>query len=400
MCFQAAHHSLTEIGTRLSHVPSELSAVPGGGVAGAARGTPSRLPDADGKPGASPGMFDGGGHKYSHQGVTAANGVGQYHHGPYPMSISNLVVPCPCLRPFGRHASRPDAATVLYAMSTAVREALPLWLLAGAKDGGMEATPQRVGTVFAAGVLIAGAGRMIAAAAGCCGDTSLSDGGNGETGRRLSRAVWTRLVSVAVLALLHLLPRLLLSPSAAAAVIPSVVLWLAVTAVVAANQASLDVCSIGAAAAGAANRSRQQEQQKSPMCVSRNTSSSSHGGGGGGGDERTRATSDASSRGGSGLVVGINRGPTVMRASILFVGGVVGPTAGPLVLALTLWLRLRSPLDTSFWLLLCMFGDLWLAAGSREAKPLHVRLLGGEDGEDEEEEEEERKRAQRFAQFV
>lgn len=377
---------MTEVGTKLSQVPSELSTVPGGGVAGAARVTPSRLSDADGKSGASPGVLNGRGHKYSHQGTTVANRVGQYHHGPSPMSFSNLVVPLPCLRPFGRRASRPDATTVLYAMSTAVREALPLWLLAGAKDGGIETSPQRVGAVFAAGVLIAGAGRVAAAATGCCG-TSLSEVGNGEMGRRVSRAVWGRLVSVAVLGLLHLLPRLLLPPSAAAAIIPSEVLWLALTAVVISNQASLDVCSTGAAAAAAAARSQPQQR---PMFVSRNTSSSSCC------DERTRATSDASSRGGSDLVDGSNRRPQVMSASILLVGDVLGATAGPLVLALALW----AGFDSSLWLLLCLFGDLWLAAGARETKPLHVSLLACQEGEDEEEEEEERRRAQRFAQFV
>lgn len=343
---------------KLSPVPSEFSAMPGVGVAGASRGASSRSP-----------------------GGTAENGAG-YHRRPCLVSMSNAEVPFPCLKPFGRRASRPDAAVVLYAMSTAVREALPLWLLAGVQVGGIGASPPRVGVVFAAGAFIAEAGRW-------CVSCLRERGNAGGAWRRLTHVVWARLASVAGLGLLFLLPRIV--PSSSSVVIPPDLLWLAVTVVAATNYASLDLCTAAAAAALAVRSQRQHR----PEFVS------SHHGGGGGADEGTRAKSSAS----SGLVAGGEwrpppepRSSLVTSGSILFVGDVLGSAAGPLVLAAALWTGCRSPLDSSLWLVLCLFGDLWLAVGTREIEPQHGRLLGGED--DEEEEEEERRRVQRFAQFV
>lgn len=301
------------------------------------------------------------------------NGVGHQHH-PRPAAMSNLEVPLPCLRPFGRRASRPDAAVVLYAMGAAVREALPVWLLAGAQVGGIDASSLRVGAVFAAGVLIGEAGRWC-----CCAPLRWrSDGDEAGAGRRLSRAVWARLASTAILGLLYLLSRLLSSPSSAD--IPQEVLWLAVTMIVAANHASLGLCTAAAAAAAGA-RSRQQI----PAFVSSS--------GGGGGDL---------------IAGGVPRPPPapprstslLASGSILFVGDILGSAAGPSVLALAMWTGCGSPLDASLWLVLCLCGDLWLVFAAREAEPRHARLLGVEDDEEEEEGEDERRRSRRFAQFV
>lgn len=346
---------------KLSPVPSEFSALPGVSVAGGARGAPFRSP-----------------------GGLPENGAG-YHRRPHPISVSNAEVPLPCLRLFGRGASRPDAAVVLYAMSTAVREALPLWLLAGVQAGGIGASPPRVGVVFAAGAFVAEAGRW------CVSCLRERENGGGAW-RRLTHVVWARLASVAGLGLLFLLPKFL--PSWSSVGIPPDVVWLAVTLVVATNYASLDLCTAAAAAALAV-----RSQQQRPEYVSGGMSSSSHDAGGG--DEgRTRAKSSASSdlfAGGNWRPPPEPRSALVTSGSILFVGDVLGSTAGPLVLALALWTGCRSPLDASFWIVVCLLGDLWLAVGTREVEPRHARLLGGED---EEEEEEERRRAQRFAQFV
>eukprot|EP00903_Cladosiphon_okamuranus_P008970 g8582.t1 len=361
LAIQAAHHSLAEVGTKLSPVPSEFSAVPGVGVAGAARASSFRSP----------------------------GGMAGYHLRPHPASVSNAEVRFPCLRLFGRRASRPDAAVVLYALSTAVREALPVWLLAGVGVGGIGASPPRVGVVFAAGAFIAEAGRW-------CASRLRDRGKEGGAGRRLRHAVWARLASVAGLGLLFLLPKF--SPTSSVD-IPSDVVWLAVTVVVATNYASLDLCT-AAATAALAVRSQQQRAE----FVNGGMSSSSHGGSGGGGgrpDEGTRAKSSVSSDhfcGGNWRPPPEPRSAPVTSGSILFVGDVLGSAAGPLVLALALWTGCRSPLDASFWLVLCLVGDLWLALGAREAEPRHERLLGGED--QAEEEEEEHARAQRFAQFV
>lgn len=357
---QAAHHSLTEVGMKLSPVPSEFSALPGVGGAGAARAPLFRSP----------------------------GGRVGYHRRPHPASVSNAEVPFPCLRPFGRRASRPDAAVVLYALSTAVREALPVWLLAGVGVGGIGASPPRVGAVFAAGAFIAEAGRW-------CLSCLRGRENEGGAWRRLTHVLWVRLASVAGLGLLFLLPKFL--PSSSSVDIPPDVVWLAVAVVVATNYASLDLC-MAAAAAALAVRSQQQRAE----FVSGGMSSSSHGGGGGGGgryDEGARAKSSASSdlfAGGNWRPPPEPRSALVTSGSILFVGDVLGSAAGPLVLALALWTGYRSPLDASLWLVLCLVGDLWLAVGTREAEPRHARLLGG--GDDEEEEE--RRRAQSFAQFV
>ncbi|CAM9171543.1 unnamed protein product [Ectocarpus sp. 6 AP-2014] len=395
LAIQAAHHSLVEAGLKLSPVPSESPAVLGSssGVAAARDdgGLPSRL-TYGGKHGTFPG------------GVAA----GEDHHYCYPQPVSSLGVPCPCLRPLGRRASRPDVATVLYASSAAVREALPVWLLAGVEAGGLGASPPRVGLVLAAGALVAAAGR---GASGCCcgaqypGEAGGGGGGGGGAGRRLLYAVWARLASVVVLGAVYLLPRIV-PEAVAAAFIPPAVLWLAVAAVVAANHASLEMCTAAAAAAAAAAgegaasaaSSTAGSRHRRPMFVSRTTSSSSHGPS----DERTRSTSSASC--GSGFV-GASRGPWARGSSLatasgsnLFVRDVLGSIAGPLVLALAMWAGQRSPLEPSLWLALCLCGDLWLVTGAREAEPRHATLLGG--GEEEDEEEEERRRSRRFAQFV
>ncbi|CAN0225643.1 unnamed protein product [Ectocarpus sp. 12 AP-2014] len=396
LAIQAAHHSLAEAGLKLSPVPSESPAVLGSSSGVAADrddgGLPSRLSHG-GKHGTFPG------------GVAAGE---DHHYYCYPQPVSSLGVPCPCLRPLGRRASRPNVATVLYASSAAVREALPVWLLARVEAGGLGALPPLVGLVFAAGALVAAAGR---GASGCCcgaqypGETGVGGGGGGRAGRRLLYAVWARLTSVVVLGAVYLLPRIV--PEAVAeAFIPPAVLWLAVAAVVAANHASLELCTAAAAAAataaavGAASAasSTAGSRHPRPMFVSRTASSSSHGPN----DERTRSTSSASC--GSGFV-GASRGPRARGLSLatasgsnLFVGDVLGSIAGPLVLALAMWAGRRSPLEPSLWLALCLCGDLWLVAGAREAEARHATLLGG--GEEEDEEEEERRRSRRFAQFV
>lgn len=363
---------------KLSPVPSDFSALPAG--AAARGGGPSRSP----------------------------GGMAGHHRRPHAVSVSNAEVRFPCLRPFGRRASRPDAAVVLYAMSTAVREALPVWLLAGAQVGGFGASPPRVAAVLAGGAFVAGGRERCGkwwAWATCVREREGAGGGErrGVVWRRLTRVVWGRLASLTGLGLLFLLPRLLPSSSSSVGVPPEVV-WLGVTAVVAATYSSLDLCTAAAAAAALAARSRQQR----PGFMSGGASSSSHGGvgggggGGGGADEGIGAKSSASSdlcAGGNWRPPPEPRSALVASSSILFVGDVLGSASGPLVLALALWTGCRSPLDASAWLVLCLFGDLWLAAGAREAEPRHARLLGGEDDE-EEEEEEERRRAQRFAQFV
>eukprot|EP00752_Nemacystus_decipiens_P007295 g6527.t1 len=366
LAIQAAHQSLTEVGMKLSPVPSEFSAPPGVGVAGGPRSAPFHSPDG-----------------------VPENETGYRLH-PHPVSVSGAELPLPCLRPFGRRASRPDAAVALYALSTAVREAMPLWLLVGVQVGGIGASPRRVAVVFAAGAFVAEAGRWCV----CCLRERGSEGG---AWRRLTHIVWARLASVAALGLLFLLPKFL--PASLPLDIPPDVVWLAVTVVVATNYASLDQCTAAAAAAALAVRFQQQQQQQQQRRGF--VSSSGHGIAFGGDQEGTGAKSSSASSdmlaGGSWRQPPEPHSALVTSGSILFLGDVLGSTAGPLVLALALRTGCRSPLDASFWLVLCLLGDLWLAVGTREVEPRHARLLGGED---EDEEEEERRRERRFAQFV
>lgn len=374
---------------------SEPHAAPGGSGTNGASG-PSRVPGGGGKHGAYPGALAGDGHHSSHG---AVGHHGHRTHAAQVVSMSTLEVPCPCLRPFGRRAARPDLAAVLYTTSTAVREALPVWLLAGANAGGIGASPPQVAAVFAAGFLVAGVGR---AAAGCCcrgGGSDAGEGGALTAGRRLPRAVSARFAGVSALLVLYLLSRLLPSSSSSSSAVPLEVLLLAVMVVVAANHTSFELCAAAAAAAAVETMSPQPAHQR-PMFVSRDTSSSSHGGGGGGG-EWTRTASDASI-GGSGRAGGLlpSRTSIVTRISILFMGDVVGSTAGPLLLALAFYTTRGSPVEVWLWLLLWLCGDLWLAIGAREAEPQHATLLGSSDEEEEDEVEEERRRSQRFAHFV
>ncbi|CAM9389954.1 unnamed protein product [Scytosiphon promiscuus] len=392
LAIQAAHHSFADVGKKISPVFGETQAVSGGGVNGSMGGVPPRLTIGGGKHGVSPRGLPGDGHHSSH----GAAGYHGHHAHAQVASMSTLEVACPCLRPFGRRAARPDVAAVLYATSTAVREALPVWMLAGVNVGGIGASPPQVGTVLAAGFLISGAGRAAAAAGWCGGGSSTGGAAAWKVGRRLSHAVWARLAGVSALGVLYLLSRLLPS-SSSSSVIPLEALLLAVTAVVAANHTSLEMCAAAAAAAAVAGRmasSRPPHQR--PMFVSRDTSSSSHGGG-----EWPRTASEASI-GGGGLNGGLfpPRSAIVTRASILFAGDIVGSGAGPLLLAPALWARRWSPFGAWLWLVLCLCGDLWLVMGAREAEPQHATLLGSGDEEEEEEVEEERRRSQRFAHFV
>lgn len=359
MLDQAAHHSLTEVGTKLSPVPSDVSPLPVITGAGVGRLSGKHTAPEDGSRLKHP--IAGGD-------SLGANGAG--HVADESCVVEHdLVARCPCLKPFGHRASLADFVGVLYATSTAVREALPVWLLAGSQAGGMGGATARIGVVIAAGVLLAEVGRA-AASNGWLG-SCLGEGSGGGLGRarRLRNVVRARLVMGLVLGLLYLLSKLL-SPSA----FSSIVVWIAVMAVVAANHASLELCINAPSCAGPSS---------SIICAVHDQES----------ERRTSATSSASSGGG-----GARRPPRVMvaiNASIL-AGDVLGSAAGPFLLALVLRTGWPSPFDTSSWLVYGLCADLWLSLGSREAEPRHTRLLDADDGGSTEEEH----GVGGFAQFV
>lgn len=375
---QAAHHSLAEVGTKLSPVPSEVSAVPGALDPGI-----GRLPGTYSTPDGSSRL------KYSNteEGSRAASGLGR-HHPPRSGShaMDSLEVRLPCAKTGRGRCCRLELASALYVSGVAVREALPLWLLSGASVGGVGAASPQIGMLFAAGVVLAeAAGAM--ASAGWCGalwvDGSGGGAGSGGGVRRLLVAVRARFVVAAVLGLTYLLSRLL-------SAFPSAVLWAAVTAAVATNHAALELCK---------------------AAVFQRSSARSSGGGGGlavdvsDGEDRARATSSEScgryrgyrgtASGGGGGGEAPPSGTMVISASAL-VGDVLGAATGPFLIALALCTGWPSPCDSSSWLVLCLCADLWLSTGSREAKPQHAALLFADDGGTAEEEH----RAERFAQFV
>lgn len=274
---------------------------------------------------------------------------------------ADLVLPCLCLRRFKQGASPAlGFSNVVYAISTATREAIPVWLLAaahggqGGDDGGMGATVSRVGFALAAGILTAEAGRTLAGA---------TSSGHGQ-GQRLVRIVRGRLAIVATLGLLFLLWRVL-APSG----VPSFLFWMAVTLAMAVNHASL-------------------EESASPC---RFITPAKHGG------------HDGDRRGAHGARSHCRRpmqSPTALlmvRGRILL-GDVLGSAGGPFLLALVLCTGWPSPFDASAWLVLSLGCDLWLSFASRAVEPQHTRLLSG--GDDDCSDVEENGRGGGFANFV
>ena len=363
---QAAHHSLGEVGTKLSPVPSEASAVPGVLEAGIGRLT-----------GTYPTLASGARLKFSNaeEGSREANRLERSApSGSHAMDT--LEVHLPCAKTCGSRCCRLELASVLYVSCVAVREALPLWLLFEASVGGVGAASSQIGMFFAAGVILAEAASAVASA-GWCGALWVDDSsgaGRSGGGRRLLVAVRARLVVLVVLGLMCLLWRLL--PA-----FPPAVLFAAIAAVVASNHAALELCTTSIF-----QRSNSRSRRGLTVDVSD------------GEDGTTAASSDSSSRyrGHRGTARGgAPRGTMVISASAL-AGDALGAAAGPFLIALVLCTGWPSPFDSSSWLVLCLCGDLWLSAGSKEAERHHAGLLFADDGGAAEEEH----RTERFAQFV
>lgn len=272
-----------------------------------------------------------------------------------------LVLPCPCMKPFGRQASRLDLGSVLYATSTAVREALPIWLLGGAQAGGMGLAPAQIGAVFATGVILARAGTVTVSAGWFSYLGTVGRGGFVE-GRRLLHIVRVRLVITVSIGLLYVLSKLLWPP-----VVPPAVGWLALTVLVAANYTSLELCIIS-----------RSQFASSASCLGSGDTGVFAVGYYDNGEGRTRATSSASSCGAEGTR-GQPRVAMIICPSGL-AGDLFGSVAGPLLLAVALWTGWPPPFDLRWWLLLCLCVDLWLSTGSKEGKVPNTQLLGA-DGE-------------------
>lgn len=141
---------------------------------------------------------------------------------------NGLVISYTCMR-FCRH--RPaelSFGAIVYAASTAVREAIPVWALTGADAGGLGATSGAFGGSIAAGVLLGEAGRAVASA-GWLGTRFSRESGD-ISGHHVLCAVRGRLAVVPLLGAVYLVARII--PAA----LPKVIVWVAVVAVVASNQ--------------------------------------------------------------------------------------------------------------------------------------------------------------------
>lgn len=332
-----------------------------GGSGGATGHLPSQLAPQDGCSRSKPSIVAGN--------PGATNSSTNHPHDSHAVE-SPLVLSCPCITKLsGRWNRSPRLATVLYATSAGVREALPVWLLAETRHGGLDSTTPLVGAVLTAGVLSAAAGRAVASA-GWLGTSLAGDGRGVSAGeRRLLSVVRTRFLAVAVLGLLYLLARLLPSFTH-----HSVVILLAATVVMTVNHVSLELCM------------SRPKRSRARGC--------SFGSVDGHEGARSRATSGASSVGGA---VSRRSPPVTMMVSGSVLGAdVLGSAAGPLLLALALCADWPSPFDSSWWLVGCLFGDFWLSSGSREAEPRHTRLLDCDDSGSLEGEHP----SGRFAQFV
>lgn len=337
---QAAHHSLNETGTKLSPVPSNASPALGGNLVLGDSGTLGRP-----------------------NGSSNEDDICRPTEGTLVVSMPACVNGCVGLR--GGQSWPPSLASVLYATSTAVREALPVWALAGtASAGGLGATPASIGVSIAGGVLLGEIGCAVASV-DWHGAGAVSEGGGG---RESLRAVRARLAAVAALGLLFLL-RQVLSPRSA---VPEPVVWLALTGVVAANHVALKLCAT--------------TMNRGSCCCSQQRTVSS-----GDGNTYSNARTADGCRNGSAAHKGSGGGGSggggkehpVECCNSVLLADVLASAAGPLLLALVLTTGWVSPFDSSWWFVLCLAGDLWLALGSREKEQQHSRLLddAGEGGE-------------------
>lgn len=308
---QAAHFSMNRDGPKSSPMPDSSATDTRGKAARALAGTshhgPNEPPEAD---------LSG-----------IAHSAGEADRG-------GLVVACPWMRPFGRRAAFLSLKSVLYATSTAVREAIPVWALAGVSSGGLGASPQHLGMAVATGVVLAEAGRSVAST-GCLGSRSAGDAGAwGVHQEHLLGAVWGRGVLVAVLGVVYLAMRF------ASDGMPPAILWLAVTSAVAANQATLGLSRREIL------RSRQADHDE----------------------------------GANGDVYTSKEAPSALCPSLV-VGDVVGSSMGPLLLALGLCSGWWPPFDASLWIVCCPLVDLWCSVRTRQDGDFHTRLVESGEGD-------------------
>lgn len=274
----------------------------------------------------------------------------------------------PCYsQPLGRQSSPLRWVGVLYAMSTAARESLPVWLFTGVPHGGMGVEPSLIGVVFASGILMAEVGRAVSIAGwhGASfrlgGWATLPEEGFG----RVLYVARARVVTVAALGLLYLLSRLL--PVFGG---PSVLVIFGGIATVAVNRIIVDLCksllmhpsahdcvgNVGAA------EGHEEEKQRATNSTAEIALASGAG---------------TTGRGGAFPMMAFTNGSIVA-------GDVVASSIGPLLLALALSTGWPSPLDSSWWFVLCLTGDLWILFVSRETGVRHARLPEGNGAVDEE----------------
>lgn len=277
-------------------------------------------------------------------------------------------------KPFGHHDNYrrhnrglpsflPSFASICYSLGVAIRESFPVWALAGSRvgglsaalDGGLGATPPRVGFAMAAGVLVAAVGRAIASAGWCgslfhCSRGGQSGWSKGGGGSQIINAMRGRLVTVTALGILYTIARVSDAPPAT---IGMAVVWLAVVAAVASNQIALE------------------------FCLNRNLRHGFMGNKVNGdvvGHERTFHEGSEAAGGEDSAtlrwLMAENRG--------FLIGDVVGSVGGPLLLALGLRSGMPSPFDSSLWFLLCLCVDLCISVWARPAGD-HTKLADRED---------------------
>lgn len=353
---QAAHFSLTENAMKLSPVLSNSSPAPSG--TGGGRGSIGR----------AGGIEDVAGVDTSRRLRDSMSEVEGSRTGYGPVVGSGtktevLLVSCPCMRPFGRRRALFPFAGFCYAVGSAIREALPIWALAGTQAGGLGAASWVVGIVIAAGVLAGESGRA-AAMTSYIRRRSAEGEGDVEVrqGVRLRMVVRARFVFVTTLGVFYLLLRLTHSVA-----VQRPIIWIMMVCVVAMTHISLQLSVSLPVAPGARS---------------------------------VEGHEGASSSDGEG-----EQAPWIKTRGLLLVGGVLGSVAGPLLLALGLHSGWPSPFDSSLWFLVCICVDLWLSGWTRIPVGQHTRLLNAEDDEEEEGEGEGERgdratSATAFAQFV
>lgn len=285
-------------------------------------------------------------------GITSAgSGSTEHRMGLWRLRCTQLV---------GHQSSPLIWASVLYATSTAARESLPIWLFM-VSHGGMGLDPSLIGVMFASGILMAEAGRAASIAGWHNASFRLDWVALPEEGfGRVLYAARARVVTVAVLGLLYLLSRLL--PMFRGL---SVLVIFVGIVVVAVNHIVFDLCksllmhpsahdyvgNVGAA------EGHEEEKQRAMNSTTEIVLASG-----------TRIT---------GKGTEFPPGMAFTKGSIV-AGDVLTSSIGPLLLALVLSTGWPSPLDSSWWFVLCLTGDLWILLVSRETGARHARLPEGD----------------------